>query len=213
MQPIDQRQLWDDKHARGEHASYVHEPVNFALDAEKDFPRNSTVLDLGCGIGADAEYFAQENHIVEAIDFSSIVIEQNNKRSHRGVTYSTFDISQALPYDSQSFDVVYAHLSIHYFSDSVTRGIIKEVARVLKPRGKFYFRCKSINSDEKNVSTQIEPGIFVSNDTGHIRHLFSLEYTADILRGRFTVHKLEETQEKYRKNVSIFVDCWAEKAI
>ncbi len=209
MRASDQRQLWNDKHARGEHAAYADEPDQFAIEAEGTFERGSYILELGCGVGADARYFASKGHSVEATDFSSVVIGQNKQRFHKGIHFSVLDMAEDFPYDDMQFDVVYAHLSIHYFSDATTREIIREVHRVLKPGGLFIFRCKSNASWEKDISVEVAPNVFVSHKTGHVRHLFSKEYARTILGNLFSVVKLEETSSQYRDNVSSFIDCWA----
>lgn len=205
MQDIDQKQMWNEKHARGEHATYIDKPMKFAVGAEKDFPPKSSVLELGCGTGSDARYFSKKGHSVEATDFSSVVIMQNNERLHQGVHFSFMDMSQVFPYENAVFDVVYAHLSIHYFTDEITKKIISEIGRVLKPFGRFYFRCKATDSWEKGISTEVAPNIFVANETGHIRHLFSEEYTREILRDAFTVEKLQKTRESYKGTISTFM--------
>lgn len=209
MQALNQKKLWDKKHSRGEHAAYAEKPMKFADEAEKYFPSHSYVLELGCGVGADANYFASKGHHVEATDFSSVVIAQNNQRPHENVNFNVVDISEVFPYKDASFDVVYAHLSIHYFNDQITRQIISEVSRVLKPAGMFYFRCKATDSWEKNISVETEPNLFVANETGHIRHLFSEEYTREILNNLFTIKKLSRTKEEYRGQTSKFIDCWS----
>ena len=202
----DQKKMWDEKHGRGEHAAYKNNPMQFAVNAEEDFSQNSRVLDMGCGIGADARYFASKGHLVEAIDFSEVVIEQNSALSYEGVNFAVVDISQTLPYKSATFDVVYAHLSIHYFSDTVTKKVVDEVSRILKPHARFYFRCKSIDSHEKDDSTEIEPRVYVSNSTGHIRHLFSEDYVRELLHDSFDITKLIENEVEYAGKKAFVID-------
>jgi ubiquinone/menaquinone biosynthesis C-methylase UbiE len=49
---------------------------------ERFVPPGSRILDLGCGPGADAEYFARRGDRVVAIDWSAAMVQQAERRMH-----------------------------------------------------------------------------------------------------------------------------------
>lgn len=206
----DQRPVWDAKHRKGDHSHLRHTSSPFAEIAEPYFPRGSYILELGCGVGRDAEWFALNGHTIVATDGSEVVIQQNQQHfQQENLTFDVLDIRQPFALDAGNFDVVYANLSLHYYSDKVTREVFAEVARVLKPGGVLAFTCKSYDAVHSQ-GTEVEPNIFVS-DTGVTIHLFSEAYTRGLLQGLFKVELLEEVGETYNGRFSKIVRCVAKK--
>lgn len=205
----DQKALWNGYHERGVMAELSYTPSSFATSIENELPPRSHILELGCGSGGDARYFAKLGHQVIATDFSEVVIEQNKQHPADSVDFRVMDMSQPMPFDDAAFDIAYAHLSLHYYSDVKTKEIVSEISRVLKSRGRFFFRCKSVHSSEYGVGDEIEENTFVSN--GHVRHLFTVEYAREILGGLFDVDKVERGHGDLYGREADFVDCWATK--
>jgi ubiquinone/menaquinone biosynthesis C-methylase UbiE len=206
----DQKQMWDRKHAADEHGQWRDEPRNFAMNVVSDLSPPAKILELGCGVGSDARFFASKGLDVTATDFSEVVISQNKQRGESNMLrFEVLDISDPFPYKNESFNAVYAYLSLHYFSDLKTREIFNEIARVLKRGGKLYFSCKSVHDSKYGQGEEIEPNVFSRN--GHIRHFFTKEYAKEILSDSFKTITLDETKAKYINDVSRFIECWAEK--
>ena len=102
------------------------------------------VLELGCGNGADAAFLSQRGHAVLATDFSEYAIQTAEAiYQDENLKFRKQDLRDPLAFEAAKFDIVYARLSLHYFSDAVTRAIFNEVGRVLRPGGQFLFMCKS----------------------------------------------------------------------
>jgi ubiquinone/menaquinone biosynthesis C-methylase UbiE len=206
----DQKPVWEEKHASGIYEDLRNTPSPLALLVEPMFNRRSKILDLGCGIGRDAVFFDKNGHHVLATDFSEAAIKQNKEHfKSLGVEFVVFDMRDPLPYVADSFDVVYANLSLHYYSDEKTKEIVREAARVLKPNGIFAFACKSYD-DLHNAGREIEKGIFAST-TGAAIHLFSKDYAKSILQGIFKVDHLDEAEEEYKGRCSKIIRCIAKK--
>ncbi len=145
-----------------------------------------------------------------ATDFSDTVVKQNIERgAQKNLQFTVLDMAGPFPYDDQAFDAVYAYLSLHYYSAEKTREIFQEIARVLKPRGKLYFTCKSVHDHKFGEGEQIAPDIFIRNE--HIRHFFSMPYTRQLVEQNFEVVSLEETSARYIEDKSSFIECWAVK--
>lgn len=210
MEIPDQRPVWDKKHADGDHEKLRGIPSPFALRAEPYLPRNATILELGCGVGRDADFFVSKGHNLLATDGSEFVIKQNTAAGFPSpIDFAVIDIRERLPYADDSFDVVYSNLALHYYSDEQTRAIIKEIRRVIKSSGLLAFACKSYDSAH-NTGKQIQKNTFVSDD-GTAIHLFSTEYVTDLLRGMFEITYLDEVGEEYNGRTSKIVQCVAKK--
>jgi len=206
----DQKTMWNKNHADNVHARMLGKPQKFAVEVAPNIKPDMKLLELGCGVGSDAAYFAQHGIGVTATDFSEVVIEQNKARDKKpNLTFQVVDISQPLPYESNSFNVVYAHLSLHYYNEAMTSDVFKEIARVLKPGGTLYFSCKSVHDPLYGQGEEVEPGVFDRN--GHIRHFFSVEYTKKLLAADFEAEKISEVEDVYDGFTSAFVQVWAKK--
>lgn len=206
----DQKTMWDQKHAEHEHANQEGVVHELASEITPELRAGQKLLELGCGVGGDAFYFAQLGLEVTSTDFSSVVINQNRaKFSLPNLHFKVLDITEPLPYKDSEFDIVYAHLSLHYYDEEITEKVFAEIKRVLKKGGRFYFSCKSVDDPKYGEGEEIQPGVFIRN--GHIRHFFSVEYTKRLLAGHFKLIKLEEAQGEYVDGKSAFIRCWAEK--
>lgn len=206
----DQRPIWDKKHNNEDHKTLVGVPSPLAELCLPYIPENSSILELGSGVGRDAIYFANHGHEIIATDGSEVAINQNKQlRPHRNVQFSTLDIRQPLPYDQEQFDVVYSNLALHYFSDEKTREIISGIGRVLRVGGLFIFACKSYDSLHGS-GDEVEPNVLVS-PTGATIHLFTEEYVETLLSGTFDIELLDEIKEDFNGRHSKIVRCIARR--
>ena len=115
------------------------------LDKYKSVWENSKtpILDLGCGAGNDTLYFVEKGYSVVACDYSEVALEKIRKNIESAQT-KLVDISQPLPFKDNSFDVVVADLSLHYFDEKTTKTIIEEINRILTPNGSLLARVNSV---------------------------------------------------------------------
>jgi ubiquinone/menaquinone biosynthesis C-methylase UbiE len=207
---IDQHGLWNSKHAAGEHNAYGFDPRGLAAFAKQYIPTQGNLLELGCGIGADAHFFAAQGYKVTASDFSEVVIEANRTRwKDTPITFEVVDVTHPLPYRNGAYQIVYASLSLHYFDDHTTKQIFSEIARVLGKDGVLVFSCKSTADPKYGLGTQIGPDIFERK--GHIRHFFSKHYCEELLRGSFEVLEVSTDPYGYIGEKSAFVYAAARK--
>lgn len=176
----DQLTHWNNAHKEQWLHKHSAQQTAFAEEVQSKIPHDASILELGCGEGNDSFFFAEQGHTVIATDFSDVVIEQNRRRwSNPRLTFATQDISQPLRFDDASFDVVYARLSLHYFTDEITQNVFREIARVLKPGGMICFMCKSTSDHIYGEGEQIEDDMYELK--GHVRHFFSPQYAAKLL--------------------------------
>jgi len=209
----DQIAMWNRKHGEGDHETLRNVTSPLAEMIEPSFPRKSRILELGCGVGRDAIFFAEKGHHVLATDSSPVVIDQNKKLyTDHDVEFNVLDMQQPLPYKADSFNVVFANLSLHYYTDEKTREIIKDIARVLKDGGILAFACKSRDERRKTGAEEVETNFFVAPN-GHAIHFFTTEYAQEILDGMFNITYLDDVDEEYNSQVSGIVRCIARQGV
>ncbi len=100
--------------------------------------KNKTILDLGCGFGDHAErYIKKGARKVYGIDISGKLVKTAKKRNIPKTAFSVYDLNKKLKFRNNYFDIVVASLSLHYIKN--LKRLIKEIKRVLKPKGIFCF--------------------------------------------------------------------------
>jgi len=98
----------------------------------------SDALDIATGGGHTALALAPHVRHVIASDLTLQMIESAEKfLTEKGITNASFQIAEAenLPFDDAGFDIVTCRIAPHHFSD--VRAFCSEVARVLRPGGRF----------------------------------------------------------------------------
>lgn len=115
-----------------------------------------------------------------------------------------------MPFAEDSFDVIYAHLSLHYLPDRETREVFRELRRVLRVGGILAFLCKSTNDPLFGKGTPIEPEMY--DFDGHVRHFFSESYARACLDGLFNVIELSTGEEAFYQRDSAYIQVIAVRA-
>jgi SAM-dependent methyltransferase len=93
------------------------------------------VLEVGCGIGTDGARFAAAGATYTGVDQSETALDLAQRRFEYGGLGGTFRSGSAtsLPFDDDSFDLVYSHGVIHHIED--TQAAVREFHRVLRAGG------------------------------------------------------------------------------
>ncbi|HCC04420.1 MAG TPA: class I SAM-dependent methyltransferase [Clostridiales bacterium] len=107
---------------------------------------NTPILDLGCGRGNNVLTLLNKSKEVIPCDISENAIK-NVKRIFPEIKEAKcFNMIDGLPFDDNSFEIIIADLSLHYFREKDTKNIIFELKRVLKINGYLIVRVNSINN-------------------------------------------------------------------
>ena len=180
--------FWNDKLTTFyKDASFTKEHNQFAEESEVYFPRRARILELGAGRGQDSFYFAKKGHDVVATDFAekNLALLQENIETlgTTNISSTVLNLTSLFPFESDSFDVVYAHLSLHYFSRSITEQIFKEIQRVLRHEGRLALLVNSISDAEYGKGVQVEEDYFYFGE-GNVKRFF----TPDSLRSYVSSH-------------------------
>jgi SAM-dependent methyltransferase len=97
--------------------------------------RHRDVLEIGIGLGADHQLFAEAGAQLTGIDLTERAVEHVRQRFDVFGLRSDLRVADAerLPFADQSFDLVYSWGVLHHTPD--TSKAVREVARVLRPGG------------------------------------------------------------------------------
>jgi ubiquinone/menaquinone biosynthesis C-methylase UbiE len=133
---------------------YLPQLVDFSLY------RGKKLLEVGCGLGIDLVRFARAGAVVTGVDLAEVSIDlacqnfaQNGLTAKLGVMNG-----EALEFEDNSFDVVYAHGVLQYTADAPK--MVNEIHRVLRPGGEailmVYNKYSWLNALSKLMKVELE---------------------------------------------------------
>ena len=148
---------WAKLHELYSDKDWVTKPSMFAEFVKDYLPEHGVMLELGAGLGQDSAYFTELGYKVIATDLN---IDKLAAIADDKFITQAVDLREKLPFAGSSFDIVYAHLSLHYFDQTTTEQIFSEIYRVLKPGGLLAFFTNSTTDPEYGQGKQLEPDYF-----------------------------------------------------
>jgi len=122
--------------------------------------KGKKILEIGCGAGIDLIRFARGGADVTGIDLSETAIDLAKKNFNISGLKADLRVmnGEALDFQDNTFDLVYAHGVLQYTADS--RKMAEESLRVLKKGGKFigmvYNRKGWLNTLSKLMNVGLE---------------------------------------------------------
>ena len=117
------------------------------LDEYKDIlgqNKDKEILDLGCGIGADTLYLLERGYNVLSCDFSTEALKSIQDNIPNSKTLY-LDMMKKFPIEDNTYSLIIADLSLHYFDNETTIHIMREIKRILKSNGILLSRVASVN--------------------------------------------------------------------
>ena len=103
------------------------------------------VLDLGCGTGENALFFAAHGHESWGIDFASAAVAQARQKAEERRVPARFERADALALAEhrERFDTVIDCGLFHTFADPHRTRYAESVRQVLRPEGRLFVLCFS----------------------------------------------------------------------
>jgi ubiquinone/menaquinone biosynthesis C-methylase UbiE len=133
----DASETWCDFVRRGKdyYREYMNGPVLVSMMGDVT---GKTVLDVGCGEGCFARYFAKRGAVVTGIDVSASLVAlavTEEEANALGITYVHADAADLSMLASNSYDLAFCFMALMDIQDY--EGAIAEVSRVLNANGRF----------------------------------------------------------------------------
>ncbi len=118
---------------------------------KKNFKPGSKILEISCGNGADAKHLQDLGY-----DIICTEIDDNYVRNAKnlGLKCIKHDTRNSFPFEDKQFDLIYAKLSLHYFTKDELNKIFKELRRISH---NILFTVKVQDDDFKTGKVIIPP--------------------------------------------------------
>jgi cyclopropane fatty-acyl-phospholipid synthase-like methyltransferase len=145
---IDEHDYWNKFY---EENGVIHQPSSFARYIEdRYFENGKTLLELGCGNGRDAVFFAEKGKRVSALDLSSQAIQSLSSMDIKNAEFFNQDFSQLSNF--KNIDYVYSRFTLHSIDEETEQIVFQQLPKVLTKGGLFLLEARSLNDDklEKN---------------------------------------------------------------
>lgn len=146
------------------------------------------VLDLGCGNGSNARFFAQQGYEAHGIDISAAAIEMGRAWFAQEGLVGDLRVGSCLdlPYGSGFMDVVVSHGVLDHLIPSDGRRAMAEVHRVLRPGGLCFLTLVAVNDLEYGKGEPVDRNTFILADgyeKGLPQRYFDREAIDELLQG------------------------------
>lgn len=160
------------------------------VEALAELRPSDTVLDIATGTGHTAFALAQHCAAVTATDLTRQMLAEAValRRQHglSNVHLSAADV-HALPFAAATFSHITCRRAAHHFSDIA--GALREMRRVLTPRGRLIIDDRSVPEDD--FVDRCMNALDVCHDESHVRQYRASEWRPLLAAAGFTITTLE----------------------
>lgn len=134
-----------------------------------------SIIELGCGNGRDAIFFANANANVTAIDQCDNIIELLDLRFQKVDNLKFICTDFTCLDDSIKYDIVYSRFTFHSISKAQEENVVDWAYRNLKPNGKLCVEVRGQKNEIFQIGTPVdnEPDAFILNN--HYRRFLHFE--------------------------------------
>lgn len=167
------QELWDRTHQKRTWGRYPD--VDIVTIVLKQFSSRKSregisVLDLGCGAGANSFMLIEEGFTVHGIDFAPKAIERLRVRLAESASNAlqNFVVGdfKNLPWPDNFFDVIVDCMAIYANDTATIEKVFQEIRRVLKKNGRFVSRSWGIETMMISAGERLDEKTIVSATSG-----------------------------------------------
>ena len=174
--------------------NYYHRTIN--LDMSSCYynffscvPKNSSILDIGCGCGRDSKFFLDNGHSVTAFDGSIKMVEQAKKEIKQEVMHLYFSEMNF----QNEFDAAWACASLLHVPYIQQKCILEYIHNALKPEGIFFASYK-YGKEKETVGLR---EFFNFNETSILPYLSGLFELLTIWTTPYTNQGFSDSSKKW----------------
>lgn len=192
---IDERYVkekWDEVYKKKGMTTIPHEDMPKIVSIFKKYGVKR-ILDLGCGSGRHTIYLSSQGFDVWGIDISEEACKITKSQLPSTDTKIVCgSIYKRLPYEDNFFDAVISIQTLHHANIGDIQKAIREIERVLKPRGLVFVTVRKRIQKRKRLPFQeLEPRVYIpieGKEKGLIHYLFNKK----LLRKEFRDFKIHD---------------------
>lgn len=151
------------------------EPSPFARELAEELGVSSPVgiLEVGCGNGRDAVFFAGQGHAVTALDTSCEAISHCELHFGKQVCFVNSTIDDFIKQPPQHpIDIVYSRFSLHAMKPCEENHFLTSAWNLLDDGGRIYIECRSVNDLRMRKGEVVSP---TERIDGHYRRFIVLD--------------------------------------
>jgi ubiquinone/menaquinone biosynthesis C-methylase UbiE len=178
-----QEKIWDYYQGQGIHV-FDGNAARLKFLMHQLPPSGQRVLNIGVGNGCLEKMIrARSKHDIHSLDPSAVAIERLQTEIGMDGDHAKVGYSQAIPFPDSTFDAVIMSEVVEHLEDSVIAETLREISRVLRPRGHY---IGTVPADEKLEDSQVvcpKCGELFHR-VGHVQS-FSRERLSNLLQRNF----------------------------
>lgn len=154
-------------------------------------PKNTTILDAGCGPGRDCEYFIKQGFQVVGVDLSDKLLDIAKQRVPQA-SFVKQDL-RALDFSPGSFDGIWACASLLHLHRAEVPQVLENFFHMLKPGGALFVMVKE-GKGEADVKESLS-----SNMVRHFTYFMLEELKKLLEKAHFSVEEMYTWKEEVRR--------------
>lgn len=181
------------------------EPTDFIEEFVEMVPRNSSILDAGCGVGTDSAFLHSKGFHVVGLDLSPGMIKIARKR-HPDIEFRLEDLREP-KFPDRSFAGIIGSFSLIHIPKKDVPGTLNKYNKLLKEQGVLFLTLQGGRSEELFVDEPYKPG-----EKTFLNIFSEAEIKKELEKTGFVIVKIKDRLPEEGKEFNyqkLFV--WAEK--
>ncbi len=185
---VDNTVYWNQYYKNG---VCTQEPSPFARYVATLVEPGKRMVELGCGNGRDAVFFAAQGLHITALDMSQEAIAQLQSRNISNTEFLCGDFVNSSVHQAESYDYAYSRFTIHSINRNQEQVLLNNLFRGLRIGGKLFIEVRGVNDPLFGKGKQVERNAFFYDN--HYRRFIVLDELAEALERRgFRVEYAQE---------------------
>ncbi|MCI8424017.1 MAG: adenylyl-sulfate kinase [Lawsonibacter sp.] len=187
--PVDNSAYWNQYY---KNKLCSREPSPFAQYVATLVDPGKQLVELGCGNGRDAVYFAGLGLEVTALDMSQTAVTELQGRKIPNAVFLCGDFVNADIHQPESYDYAYSRFTMHSINQNQQQVLLSNLFRGLRVGGRLFVEVRSVHDPLFGKGKQVERNAFFY-DNHYRRFLVLEELTADLEARGFRIEYAQES--------------------